>query len=112
MSGALGRAIQNFGFLTGAQITVRLLHFGLLAAIARMAGKEAVGGYATAISVGTTCLGKGSERSGWRSCRPCGSNARIAWFKLTCLTIANGRGARERGDARLAESAASERVLN
>ena len=50
--------------------------------------------YATAISVGTTCLGKGSERSGWRSCRPCGSNARIAWFRFTCFTIANGRGAR------------------
>lgn len=51
MTGALSRVVHNFSRLASAQVLVRLLHFGLLAAIARMLGKEAVGGYATAISV-------------------------------------------------------------
>ena len=43
--------------------------------------------YATAISVGMTCLGDASEVSGCRSLRACTSKQRTAWFWFTCLTI-------------------------
>ena len=40
-------------------------------------------------------MGKGSERSGWQILQALRvERARIAWFRFTCFTIANGRGAR------------------
>ena len=51
MAGGGARALKNFGLLSVAHVGVRILHLVLLAIIARSLGKEAVGGYATAIGV-------------------------------------------------------------
>ncbi len=47
----LARVLRNVGLLTGAQLAARVLNFVLLAALARIAGSDGAGAYATAVSV-------------------------------------------------------------